>query len=1037
MTGSGSTDGFRARFHRYLPLISVLTVGAAAYVALALLQASDLDEGNYLLAALQIAHGQIPFVNFVGVEPAVPYYLSVGVLLFGPSLVVARLQLVLLVLATAFGLYSIGRSQHSEGAGLLAASLFLFSPLSLYYSSIVILEAASLAPLVFAAAILLRKKVSSPAVPSLCIGLLLGVAVLTRRDTALLAPLFVAVAALRSRGWERLGAALGIGAGFFLMIGPVLGYFAFRTSGAWLNAQYGFGAGYAYSATGVQLPLHVGGLAYGILTLPALAVGLMGVLNWFLGTVRHPRAARWALGFVGLPTLGVLIYGLSYQSWGQGESLFPYVGLAVGVILLAWVVLRLELSRPLHATGTREVTAVPFLAAWFALILLFFTFVYPAFFVHYLIELTAPASLLAGLFVADRFAQIRLAPIVDPQGGTSQRRPRARRRWRSAAGGRALRVLSQGRVVFLALVLVVPSAVTGILILGPTNPYNDPYANGLQASNLYQRVYPLSEIQQVANYIDAHSLPNETVFTADAIFAAVADRLILLNLSTILDDYAYPRQALPMNQSPLGSNSFGLAPSWSEIFAVWNRTYVPLVVIGNRTLSMEASTPYLPSYLAERYHPVATFDPGLLSQVVTIEAMGRGPTGAQFSRTVPAFSNSSSIVVNPANGVVYLADAHNASIEVAFPSGTEGWVTLPPPAEGVVALALAPSDATLAAATPEGAVLVYSVAPSGTLSLTGTIATVVPIAQLEFGAVSTTVYAFVPTFAEVLELDTTNSSVLRAIKIIPDASSFAVDPAADRFAVGDGTSANVVAYNLTSGGLIQYYGIGAAIADQLAFAGPYLIATQRTPPETIWLDWTNGRFSDIPNGGGPSQGFTLAGGMVFVGGSGDGLITVFNSTTGDPSGFVLTGTCASALAYDTVRQALWVAGPCAPEAEVWSLPRPSPYAVAAPAGAGVFLDGLQLTEPMQASLLSGVYVIEVVQNGGSSTTLLTVSGPGSISVSAPDLASAWLPVQAVFLALVIVGSGAAVWALTRTAVRRPELFAATLGDVERPSPTTQ
>ena len=1012
--------GLRARLWGYLPILLVLAAGAVAYVTQAVLQNADLDEGNYLLAAVQIAHGQLPFVNFVGIEPVVPFYLSAGVLAFGPSLVVARLQMVALVLLTAAGVYRLGRSHHSEGAGLLAASVFLFSPLSLYYAPIVILESASLAPLVFAATLLLRKKADSPWVASVAIGVLVGVAALARRDTALLLPLFLVVAALRARGWNRLWTSIALMAGFLAMVGSVLGYFAARTSVAWINAQYGVGA--AYSATSIPLAQHYGVLAYGVLTLPALAVGMMGVLTWQLRSQGRPREARWALGFAGVPTLIVLAYGLSYQSWGQGEFDFVYLGGAFLVIAVAWILLRIDLSSAGSPTRARGRLAVPFLAAWFAAIVIFFTFVYPAFYVHYLIEVTLPASLLVGFFFADRFAATHTAPASGPAEAPPDGRTNSKRRWRLARGRRWSPASPTVRGLLLALLLVVPSTAAGILILGPTNPYNNPYANGLAPVNLYQRVYPVSELEAVANYVDAHSAANATIFTADALFAAEANRLVLLNLSTIIDDYVYASTPHPMNWSPFGTNSYGLAPTLSEIFGAWNRTYVPLVVVGSRTLNMMTTVPYLQYYVAERYHPVAVFGPGFPTQVVTVEALGRGPSGGSLTTSVPAFQNPSSVVVDPGSGVGYLGDARNASIEIVSASGGVSWTSLPSPYSGVLAMQLAPSLDALAVATPENALLVYAVAPLGALTLSQVVPVPAAVTVLAFGAGSTILYGLSPTSSEVLEVDLSNSSVRPLITGLPSTSAFAVDPASDLLAVAENQTADVSVYNLTSGVHLQDYGLGVVAADQVAFEGSTLVGVQESPAVAIRLNLSTGLVWTSPNQGGPSQGFAAAGGLILAGGSGDGLVTVYNTSTGNLEGYVMTGSCIGAMAYDPGLRALWVASPCGSTAEVWTLASSVPYPVTAPSGTSLFANGAELPEPGAVTLLPGVYEIQANANGGTAAALISVSGPGALSISAPDKAAEGLSSQVVFLAVVVPASAVAVVALVWAGVRRPTVF---------------
>ncbi|MGP8078101.1 MAG: glycosyltransferase family 39 protein [Thermoplasmata archaeon] len=1002
----------RERLSRSLPILLLLIGGVVVYTILALLQWTDLDEGGYLLAAVQIAHGQVPFVNFVGIEPVVPYYLALGVRLFGASLLVARLQLIGLVLATALGLYAIGRSQHSEGAGLIAASVFLFSPLSLYYNSIVIIEAASLAPLVLAAAILFGRRGSLTAPWALGIGVLLAVAVLTRRDTALLVPLFLAVAIYRSPDGRRWASTIAAIAGFVGLLGGILGYFAARTSLPWVYAQYGFGA--TYSRNHVLPPYHFGALAYGILLLPAIALGMIGAAAWYFRGSGPPRAARWATRLAGIATILVLLYGLSYQSWGQGESFFLGLPVLFGAILVGWAIVRTDVVPDDPASGTREGVAFPFFIAWTALPLVFFTFLYPAFFIHYLIEITAPASLVVGIYLADRIAQLTSAA----QGPVERS---SRTRW-SRPTSHSGSTRATARVVLLAIALTAPSALGGILILGPVNPYNSPYAHGLPAMNLYQRVYPLPEVEKVAGYLDSHTSPAATIFTADSLFAASADRLVLLNLSTIIDDYTYPSVPLRMNQSPLSYDPFGLAPTFSEIFSTWNRTYVPLVVVGNKTLSLESEVPYLRSYVTAHYHLVAVFDPGIPSQVVEIEGFGPGPVGSVLLRTVPTSGPTSAVAVDPVNGVAYLSDSPNDSLEVLNASGSNYRVALPAGHAEVLAMGLSPSATALIVSAGGDTLVDYSVGLAGDLTLSATLVVSAPVTAFAFGEEAPSVYALIPSSGKVLEIDLGTFTTLRTYTVIPTGTSLALDPLRGELLVGSGRFPSATAYNLSTGDLAQIYHYGV-IANHVAVTGPLVVATQSFPPKTVWLNATSGSILAVDAHGGSTDGFFLAHGLLFVGGVADGLVTIYNSTNGNFDGFVATGTCAGSLGYDANSGNLLVAGPCSTPAELWTLRASVAYPVIAPAGTAVRVDGLKLLEPAQLELLPGAYAVEAIKDGGSSVVLASVSGIGSLDVSAPNPEGALRMAQVEFVGAAGGGAIGSVVLLALFATLRPGRFA--------------
>lgn len=1010
------TRSWRQRFFASRRFLWVLGVGAVAYVTLALLQSSDLDEGVYLLAAVQIAHGQLPFVNFVGIEPVVPYYLSAGVLLFGPSLVVARLQLVLLVLATSAGIYLIARSQHSEGAGLLASGLFLFSPLSLYYSSVVILESASLAPLVFASVLLLRRRLDRPFVPSVAIGALLAVAVLTRRDTVVLVPVFLLVGAYRSRGGEWLRALAGILAGFAMLILPVLGYFTLRTSLAWMNTQYGLGA--AYAAMSLPLGYHIGALAYGILTLSPLALGVTGVVAWQLKGAGAPTSARWALRLSGIPMLLVLAVGLGYQTWGPGESVFTADTAEAAVLLGAWLILRIVIGDASVPGRTRDAVTLPFLIAWAGLVVTFFTFVYPLFYVHYLIEVTAPASLLVGIYFADllagRGARVD-APNAPPPPHDRPGRL-GRFRTRHPSGYRAAAATA------VAVVVVVPAWTGAALVLGPLNDYNNPYANGLPIDNLYQRVYPLSEIQEIANYLDAHSTRNATVFTADSIFAAAANRLVLLNLSTIIDHYLYARPPLGMNQTPLGSDPFGLAPTLSQVFSAWNRTYVPFVIVGTRTLYLEGVAPYLARYLAERYHPVAAFDPGLPIEVVEIEALGPPPNGVIGSTIVPGLAQPWAVVTDSQSGTSYEVSTHSADIEVVNVSGSHYLVELPPNAGNATALQLSPTDATLVVGTFSDWLYCYAVGPSGNLSLEGELPFPGPIARFAYGSDPNRVYAELPFESEIVAINTTVLRVVQSITTYASPMAFAVSSPDHLLAVVSTGDANVQLFNLSTGVHLQDRGLGPRTATEVSIVGDRLIGLDATSSELFWLNLTTGTVDTVDTIPGFASSFAIDSGVLAVGSVRWGTVTLFNATTADPAGAFATGSCPALLGEALADGRIWTTGPCQSELDEWDLAPLVPVSVAPGANTSISVNGIDDPLPQHADMLPGIYEFQATSSGSSSVAVVVVSGPTTLEFTVPDLSGSWATYEAVFLGASIVGAAAAGMAIGWLVVRRTEVF---------------
>ncbi|MDG6913457.1 MAG: glycosyltransferase family 39 protein, partial [Nitrososphaerota archaeon] len=596
-------------------LLVLLTAGAVLYGIVASVQWYNMDEGVYLNAAATITRGGVPFVTFAAREPVLLYYLAAGVAIFGPQLLVARLQMVLVDLGTAVAVYLMGRELGGKTAGIAAAGFFLFNPFDVYAFSTVLLEPLAALPLAWIAYLVLRNRRPDPVKVPLIAGLLLGIAELTRRDAILLAPVVLAALFVRLSPTLRplfhrssLKAAGYFLVGLALPVGVVLGIFVSLTSVPWMWGQYGLGAAYVEQV--VPFPYHVGVLYYLWVYEPLLVIPAVAVPAGSLAARGHRDLAFLSL-LLSAGLLGLVLYaGPPNFDWGQGEYELAATGGLLVAQLALWGVSAFDIGFSDHPGPKVPHLALLFLGLWAVIYLFFYVAVYPEFLTNYFTDVSVPLSVLAGLWWSDRIVR----PLLSVQELPAVSSPRARRdQWLPMITGLVLATAVVGSGLF-----------TAVEVLGPSNPYNEPLSYNLPQYNLIQRTYSPDLVHQVAHYLDAtNTTPRTVMFSADDIFLAAAGRPNLMNLSVVLDQMAYV--AYPNDQSAYPYNPYHLAPSMDYLLQVWNRTYVPYVVVGSRTSEMEVMHPILAWYLEENYHVAATFGNSMSLNYVTVWALGAPP----------------------------------------------------------------------------------------------------------------------------------------------------------------------------------------------------------------------------------------------------------------------------------------------------------------------------------------------------------------------------------------------------------------------------
>ena len=128
------------RDNKHAGLISVavaITLAAVFYAWILPIRWVTPDEGAHMMDAWRIHYGEVPLVDYDSRQPLYCYIHALSQLFFGNTLLAGRMVSLVSSLIVGILVFLIGRTIKGGVVGAVAAILFLFSPLTLEYATVV------------------------------------------------------------------------------------------------------------------------------------------------------------------------------------------------------------------------------------------------------------------------------------------------------------------------------------------------------------------------------------------------------------------------------------------------------------------------------------------------------------------------------------------------------------------------------------------------------------------------------------------------------------------------------------------------------------------------------------------------------------------------------------------------------------------------------------------------------------------------------------------------------------------------------------
>jgi hypothetical protein len=654
-----------SRYRFVLLLLLLLILGAALQGMLATSQWVNQDEGEYVQSALAVSHGAIPLVTFPSrSEPVVPVLMAPVVMAFGASVLVGRAFEIAFNLLTAIVIAFLARrlcSSRKDVASLASAGAYLFIPFVAHMNIFVIEEPVTAFFLSLSLFFLLRDRWSSWLGNYPISGLLLGIAILSRRSALAVGVVWLVWILYVEKSWRaRIASALRcfapgivVAMGFFLYVAKETSFRWAVTAFTTVALPYG-----QYNAPLSNMLEILGYLVLMAAPLFLIPIALMVNVLRGKGMTNLATVATMLAG----TCIAVLLAAYPFNAnWGLEEVLTPNLFWIMVAAFALWLVVIVRENVMECPAVPAEASVLLIIVGWGAAIMMLDFLPRPEAFSTYASDALAPLSLLFGIWfttlIPKPVERAREAEVV------------VSKRHRSV-----IAVRRYGISVILVVLVVVSSAAVSVLVLGPTNPNNQPGANGLVPHQ--DILTPLSEIQTVGSYLNGVMTAKDTIFTFDTAFSDAAGRVISPPIAQRLEEYEGLAQTPgATNVTMFPAAPAGIMPSIQGLMSYWNSTNLTWMVDGPYTQKVAQYCPIFNWYLNTLYHPVASFgDPLSYDTAVVLQ---RGPPPVPTATKIAiSQTQSDPVAVDAYNGTIYAASWNSNNVTFLRLNGDNGTIPI-------------------------------------------------------------------------------------------------------------------------------------------------------------------------------------------------------------------------------------------------------------------------------------------------------------------------------------------------------------------------
>jgi len=521
----------------------------------------NLDEGNGLYDANLILQGEIPFKDYSTRSPGYLYTLALFIKVFGYSIMTGRLLAIISGTAICFFLFLISKELYNKNVGLIAALIYCLSPFFIYYGIIGYLRTACLVWVLISVYFLILAIKEKRLKHFFLSGLFIGIAMLFYRGH-LVYLILCPLALVCIHPWEFKNLfrnTVLVSLGFCLPVIPTLAYFHYAPPGfiTTIAATGVMGeevVSYALAKSRVLYCLFRGAL---YLFIPMLLFLMLSLKKWVKDWRPYISLVIIVWGLI----LAAVVKGrfVGLYTWGLTEMPANYVPIFFSLLISISLV-----SISLLITGKFNLKP-DFRSANTFLILFFFC--------ASIFFLMSPANSSIGVIPATIMAAITISVIFQ---------------WQK---GRISRILST-----IFLILLILSAVLAVFI----------FANTPEPG----RGIEISTLKEVGEYINAHTQPDEEIFTCIPAFAVQANRRIIFDIS-------HPLTYVSSADHPWGGyDPYGTTPSTSEIAKYMESNKIKYIVLEERARSIVGHHPELAGFINANYRVVARYHDMLNTQIL-------------------------------------------------------------------------------------------------------------------------------------------------------------------------------------------------------------------------------------------------------------------------------------------------------------------------------------------------------------------------------------------------------------------------------------